>query len=170
MYRARDTKLKREVANRERGPLLRVSAAGGEPMPVTKLQPGERSHRMPSFLPDGRHFTFIPEGTTEIFLGSLDSEETKRLQSADSDAVYAPPGYLLFVRQGTLLAQVFDARKLELAGEPFSIAERVASDPTNGRPLSRSRTTACSRIDRARRLVVTRCNSPGSIVRGTRLN
>ena len=116
------------------GPLFRVSAAGGEPAPVTRLQTGQRSHRLPSFLPDGRHFVFFAAatGTPGIFLGSLDSEETKRLQAADSNAIYAPPGYLLFVRQGTLLAQAFDARKLELAGEPFPIAERVASDPANG--------------------------------------
>ena len=115
------------------GPLYRVSAAGGEPTAVTKLQSGQAFHRSPSFLPDGRHFVFRAQGASAgIFVGSLDSEETKSLQSADTQGVYAPPGYLLFVRQGTLLAQSFDASKLQLAGEPFPIAERVVDDTGNG--------------------------------------
>ena len=43
------------------GPLLRVSAAGGQPVPATSLDASanETSHRWPSFLPDGRHFLFV---------------------------------------------------------------------------------------------------------------
>ena len=115
------------------GPLYHVSAAGGEPVAVTKLQSGQAFHRSPSFLPDGRHFVFRAQGASAgIFVGSLDSEETTRLLGADTQAVYAPPGYLLFVRQGTLLAQSFDASRLQLAGEPFPIAERVVGDAGNG--------------------------------------
>jgi eukaryotic-like serine/threonine-protein kinase len=66
--------------------------------------------------------------TREIFVGSLDSPETGRLVAAESAAIYAPPGHLLFVRQGTLLAQPFDLKKLELSGEAVPIAEQVAFD------------------------------------------
>jgi hypothetical protein len=52
-------------------------------------------------------------------LGSLDSKETRRLFAAQSNAQYAPPGYLLFGREGTLMAQPFDTGKLALNGEPF---------------------------------------------------
>ncbi len=40
-------------------------------------------------------------------------------------ALYSPPGYLLFIRQGTLLAQRFDAGKFQLSGDPIPIAEQV---------------------------------------------
>ena len=44
-------------------PLQRVDAKGGTPTPVTTLvPPRENSHRMPSFLPDGRHFVYLAGG------------------------------------------------------------------------------------------------------------
>ncbi len=45
--------------------------------------------------------------------------------NTDASAAYAPPGYLLFLRERTLMAQGFDAGKLELTGEPIPIAEQV---------------------------------------------
>ncbi|MDQ3256192.1 MAG: hypothetical protein M3R15_20235, partial [Acidobacteriota bacterium] len=110
--------------------LYRVSAAGGEPSPLTTPDRSrlEGSHRWPQFLPDGRSFLYFITGPPEsrgIYLGSLDSKETKRLLPTDSSAVYAPPGYLLFRRAGTLLAQAFDPQKLELTGEPFPLPEQV---------------------------------------------
>ena len=62
-----------------------------------------------------------------VFAASLDTGEMSRLLGADTGAVYAAPGYLLLVRQGTLLAQSFDAKTLALNGDPFPIAERVES-------------------------------------------
>src|SRR5207244_11229796 len=113
------------------GPLYRVAAAGGEVTPVSALDEsrGETSHRYPYFLPDGRHFLYLARcvqtENNAIYVGSLDSKETKRLLRADSSVAYSSPGYLLSVRDGTLLAQRFDADKLELAGEPVTVAERV---------------------------------------------
>jgi hypothetical protein len=52
--------------------------------------------------------------------------DARRLVPADS-ARYAPPGYLLFVQQATLLAQSFDPKKLELSGEPIRVAESIPS-------------------------------------------
>jgi Tol biopolymer transport system component len=105
-------------------------AGGGEPKPITKLQGPQTTQWFPSFLPDGNHFLFADAGTGDrnIFVGSLESVEARRLLAADSAAVYAPPGYLLFVRQGTLLAQPFDPNKLELTGEAVAVAEQVAFD------------------------------------------
>jgi hypothetical protein len=114
-------------------PLSRVSAAGSEPVAVTKLQSGQTYHRSPSFLPDGRHFVYLARGESPgVFVSSLDSTDATRLLSADTQASYTPPGYLLFVRQGTLLAQPFYANKLQLAGEPFPVAERVVADTASG--------------------------------------
>jgi dipeptidyl aminopeptidase/acylaminoacyl peptidase len=47
----------------------------------------------------------------------------------DSNAIYVPPGYLLFVRNGNLMAQPFDAKRLELTGAAVPVAENV---PTAG--------------------------------------
>lgn len=55
----------------------------------------------------------------------VDKQETKRLLRADSNAAYAPPGYLLFARARKLLAQPFDPKRLEVTGDPFTVAEQV---------------------------------------------
>lgn len=119
--------------------LYRVSAQGGKPEPLTLDQSSqELAHQWPHFLPDGRHFLYVvtrtqPDnlGLFGIRLGSLNSKETKSLLSADSSAVYALPGYLLFMRHGLLRAQPFDAERLLLAGDVFTVARKVACDPKN---------------------------------------
>jgi Tol biopolymer transport system component len=113
-------------------PIFRIPAAGGEPSPVTRPEsPKQTSHRFPQFLPDGRHFLYYVQGIPEsrgIYIGDLQGSETRRLLDADSAAVYATPGRLLFVRQGTLFAQDFDAARLELRGNASPVAERIALD------------------------------------------
>jgi Tol biopolymer transport system component len=116
--------------------LFRVSANGGVPLPQTVLDPAgqESSHRWPAFLPDGRHFVYLarsgrPE-KTGIYVGSVDSPGVRRLVNAISNAAYAPPGFLLFVRGTALLAQPFDAVRLEMAGEPATVLERAGYDST----------------------------------------
>ena len=118
--------------------IKRVPEEGGTPIPVTALDPSrmEKSHIWPQFLPDGRHFVYfsntaIPEDRA-IFVGSLDSKQTTKLILSASMAVYASPGYLLYVREGILVAQVFDATSLRLAGEAMPVAESVIL-ATNGR-------------------------------------
>ncbi|HEX5160492.1 MAG TPA: protein kinase [Steroidobacteraceae bacterium] len=118
-----------------RAPLHRVAAAGGEPVPVTTLdaERGENSHRFPHFLPDGRHFLFTARAArrenTGIYVGSLDSGRVKWLLPALSPAVYVPPGYVLFVRDGALLAQRFDARTLALSGDARAIYSGIDHQP-----------------------------------------
>jgi Tol biopolymer transport system component/predicted Ser/Thr protein kinase len=108
-------------------PIFRVSSAGGQPVQITKPVPPHTGHRYPSFLPDGKHYFYFTTGVIETFLGSLDSTEAQKFVPADSQVVYAPPGYVLFVRQGTLMAQPFDAQKLKLTGEAVPVAEQVAT-------------------------------------------
>jgi len=112
-------------------PIVAVPATGGTPRPVTALDTatGDVAHFHPCFLPDGRHFVFVarnldPEKTS-VMLGSLDSEDVRRLFHADSAAIFAEPGYLLFARDNALFAWRFDPRKLELVGEPTPAFERV---------------------------------------------
>jgi eukaryotic-like serine/threonine-protein kinase len=112
-------------------PLYRVPASGGTPQPVTKLNPslGESTHRWPQFLPDGKHFLFYVRGdisqNNATYAASLVGGAPELLVRGDSNAVYAPPGYLLFIRQDTLMAQRFDAGRLRLIGEAMPLAERA---------------------------------------------
>src|SRR5258705_359638 len=60
---------------------------------------------------------------------SIDWGQPQRLFALASNALYAPSlegrGQIIFSRDGALLAQRFDADKLELTGEPFRVADRV---------------------------------------------
>src|SRR5262249_9319389 len=111
--------------------LYRVSAQGGSPVLATKASPKEEAHRWPYFLPDGRHFVFLADAARaedhHIRLGTLDSQESQILLNAISRVVYAPPGYLLYVSQGALVAMSFDPRSLKVTGEPLTIADNIAA-------------------------------------------
>lgn len=91
---------------------------------------GDRAHEWPVFLPDGRQFLFLGRTgdaeTSGVYLGSLDSAETRFVARADSNAAYAS-GHLLYVRGGTLLAQSFDASRGEVSGDPVTVEPRVCS-------------------------------------------
>lgn len=122
-------------------PLMRVSAAGGTPVPASSLNisQSENSHRWPAFLPDGKHFLFwarTSRGPHEnvVYLGELGSQQTKVLMKSDSIAVYAS-SYLLFLREQTLMAQPFSVSHLELRGDPVPIAEHVGMNGATARPL-----------------------------------
>ncbi|MGI9101864.1 MAG: protein kinase domain-containing protein [Terriglobales bacterium] len=113
--------------------LSRVPAAGGTPVPITDVDvgKGELSHRWPEFLPDGKHYLFWIQGSSGIedsglYLGSLDSKSRQLLVNSDSSGTFAAPGYLLFVRDGTLMAQKLNLRKLALEGDAAPIADHVA--------------------------------------------
>jgi hypothetical protein len=110
--------------------LARVDAAGGTRVPLTTLDAKETSHRWPDFLADGNHFLYFAHGVTSadsgIYLAALDSKERKLLLRNDSNAIYAAPGYLLFVRDNTLMAQRFNLRNLALEVEAKPLADHVA--------------------------------------------
>ena len=116
-------------------PIRRVSAAGGAPAPVTRLDSEtEMSHNWPQFLPDGRHFLYwlnVRDADREksaVIIGSLDdkpdSTDRRRLLAGDSMGVYSA-GQLLFEREGVLMAQPFDAGRLEWRGDPFPVVQQV---------------------------------------------
>jgi Tol biopolymer transport system component len=121
--------------------LYRAPATGGTPIQLTYVDASrnEIEHTWPYFLPDGRHFIYLvrnaqPENSS-IYVGSLDSKETKALLQVHSSTVYAPPGYLLFVRDTTLMAQPFDADTVELKGDAFPVAEQTSRHPIIGRAM-----------------------------------
>jgi serine/threonine protein kinase len=107
--------------------IFRVSSGGGIVTAVTKTDTVLKAHRWPQFLPDGRHFLFHVQGGDRhgVYVGSLDGGTQEFLVRSESSAIYAWPGYVLYVEGDTLLAQAFDATHLELRGEPFTVAEHV---------------------------------------------
>ncbi|HWY22595.1 MAG TPA: protein kinase [Candidatus Acidoferrum sp.] len=115
--------------------LMRVSAGGGTPTPLTKLDPTQHtSHRWPFFLPDGRHYVYLainhdPSHATNdaLFYASLDGKENRMLFRSQSNAVYGS-GFLLFARGDQLMAQAFDPNNGTLAGEPQTLAGGVVDD------------------------------------------
>src|SRR5262249_8779374 len=118
--------------------LYRVPSSGGVPTPITKLDESqlEVAHKYPQFLPDGKHFLYLAQNAqtenTSVNVGQLDSKEIKRIVNSRAKAAYAPPGYMLFLRDRTLMAQPFDANKLLLTGEAFPLAEQVGFNAVLG--------------------------------------
>ena len=115
-----------------------MPASGGVPRQVTQRDNAgkERGHGVPQFLPDGKRFLYFiasaDPNTQGIYAGSLDDpKERVRILATDRKAYYAPPrdggtGFLLWLREQTLLAQPFDAAKLRLEGDPSPVAEDVS--------------------------------------------
>jgi Tol biopolymer transport system component len=125
------------------GPLMRVSATGGEATAVTILGPGQTAHRSPYFLPDGQQFLFYSRGTPEtsgIYLGHLDGSAPVRLTAADLAGVYHPDGWLLWTRAGTLTAQRLDLAQAALTGESVTLADGLVTDGLSLSALSVSTT------------------------------
>jgi eukaryotic-like serine/threonine-protein kinase len=126
------------------GPLMRVSASGGTPLPLTTLDAScqEVGHLNPWMLRDGRHFIYMRSSrvaaNSGLWLGSLDAapdaQPSERLVTTVQGAVVAPgfgstPDYVLFTRDGSLVAQTFDSSTLTLTGDATQIVERVGVGP-----------------------------------------
>jgi serine/threonine protein kinase len=114
--------------------IQRVSATGGKPEPITKIDPAKHStHRWPYFLPDGKHFLYLAashERNVEydgIYFASLDGKENHLVIRTNSNAIFAS-NHLLFLRGTDLIAQRFDPQKGEIEKEPAQIAQNVHYD------------------------------------------
>jgi DNA-binding winged helix-turn-helix (wHTH) protein len=111
------------------GGLRRVSAAGGDATLALGLDKSRKEvgQVWPYFLPDGRHYLYLSlvrdHTKAAIYVASLDSTETRRLLSSESNVAYAPPGFLIYARADVLMAQAFDAGGLRLKGDPFPTTE-----------------------------------------------
>ena len=120
--------------------ILLVSATGGEPRFVTKVDATrqELAHVGVVLLPDGRHFLYShggAPGKRNVLLGSIDvkpEEQSKTpVLTTDFGATFVPgaapggDGWLLFVREGTLLAQSFDVGNQQLTGDPTPVIDQL---------------------------------------------
>jgi len=123
--------------------LMRVSAGGGAPsqLVIAKGAGDKVNPVSPVFLPDGRHliyynFLSVPKENEGAFLASLDAkpeeQNPRKILATDRfPVVYVPsqnsgPGWLLFVREQTLMAQPFDDERQEISGDPIPVASQIA--------------------------------------------
>jgi len=116
--------------------VMRVPAEGGKPETSTTLEQGESGHYWPQFLPDGRHYLYTSWNSEAakraVAVGLLGAKEKTRLLAAESNAVYAEPGFLVFHRGNAVYAQPFDWKKPALSGEPARVADEVGYVTGNG--------------------------------------
>jgi eukaryotic-like serine/threonine-protein kinase len=123
--------------------ISRVSENGGLVSPVTVLDRsrGDVGHSFPVFLPDGRRFVYLAvrrgDGLSELFQGSLDSTEIRRVAASEANVGVADR-YLMSLNKGVLVAQRYDPNQAALDGSPIEIADHIVSDPPlrSGSPFS----------------------------------
>lgn len=115
--------------------IMRVSATGGTPSAVTKLDHAQHSsHRWPFFLPDGKHFLYLAINhdparaeNDAVYYASVDGRENRLLFRTQANATYSK-GYILFARGSQLMARHFDPNSGTLSGEPETLAGSVVND------------------------------------------
>jgi Tol biopolymer transport system component len=113
--------------------LYRVAAAGGTPVEITKLAEKERTHRWPWFLPDGSAVIFVRQDQDAAYDDGvieavrLDTAERKILIRGGTFPRYLASGHLVYVRGNTLFAVPFDAKRLEVQGNPQPVLSGVLS-------------------------------------------
>ena len=119
------------------GGIFEVSSAGGTARPLTKVMQGvHTTNRWPVWLPGGKKFLYLAtshehEAASErngIYVASPDGKENRFLMPADAN-VAVTPTHLLYVQNGTLMAQSFDASRAELKGDPVPVGESVIRNP-----------------------------------------
>jgi serine/threonine protein kinase len=137
--------------------IYRVSFRGGPATPVRVAAEDDRNNWFPVFLADGRHFVYLRAKSnppaSDLFVGSLESSKDQLLLSGVANAIYTPPGYLVFRRGDTLWAQPFDPTTLALTGQPAAIAHDIGYNPFGGRTMfSASADTLVYRPRAARQL------------------
>jgi Tol biopolymer transport system component len=122
--------------------IQRVSATGGVPADVIGLKGTSGTSGVsvfPMFLPDGHHFLYLVDGVSAekngVYLNSLDGKENRRVM-ADVSSVAFASGRLLFIRENTLMSQLFDAGSGQTKGEVSTIAEGVSFAYISYAPVS----------------------------------
>ncbi len=125
------------------GGLQQVSSTGGEPVALTELdkEAGEKSHRLPRILPDGKTVLFtvlryrlvsLDWSLAQVFIQSLETGERKLVINGGADAHYLPSGHLVFARDDRLMAVRFDLKRWETEGSEVVVLEHVGRSINTG--------------------------------------
>jgi serine/threonine protein kinase/Tol biopolymer transport system component len=80
--------------------------------------------RSPWILPDGRHLLYLNREEDQVRVVGIDGTGDALVVEASSNAIYAS-GQLLYMREGTLLAQPFDLSRRAVSGTAVALARGV---------------------------------------------
>ena len=127
--------------------IWRVSALGGDPEQITRLEDDETFHTGPLLLPTGEALLFEvwqADEPTQIAVLSLATGE-RRILTDGRYVRYAATGHLAFVRDRSLWRAAFDIDQLEMSGEPVPVLENLQVRTAGGGPelLAESRRLPC---------------------------
>jgi len=130
-----------------RGPLFKVSSAGGTPQGLTKLdqQAGEVTQRWPELLPGGKAVLFTsdthggPYEDAAIVVYSMGSGQRKMVAQGGYHPRYVRTGHLVYMHEGTLFAVPFDLKRLEVTGQAAPVLEGIAAGTPGSAQFSFSR-------------------------------
>ena len=110
--------------------IVKVSASGGEPQLVAKSNAPNAPIIWPAALPDGDHFLYFLRGSSKptqkqgIYVGSLSTQESKLISSEIAGNTQFASSRLYYVRDGSLMAQPFDLKRLQLTGRPEAVSRQ----------------------------------------------
>jgi serine/threonine protein kinase len=123
------------------GGIVRVSSQGGDPVEVCPIDfaNGERTHRTPHALPDGRAVLFaVATSESEsyddasIAVFATDTGRRRVLVEGGMYPRYSPSGHVVYGRNGTLFAVPFDVNRLEVTAQPVAVLEGVMMSRNTG--------------------------------------
>ena len=117
-----------------RAVLAQVSAGGGEPKPLTTLNPdkNERAHAWPEILPGGKAVLFSIRTAESYGQGarvsvlSLATGQYHTVIDHGYHARYVPTGHIVYAVGRTLMAVPFDLERLQTTGSPIPVAQDVS--------------------------------------------
>jgi hypothetical protein len=119
---------------------MKVEGPNGFERSYTLVGTAGEHHRWPVFLADGKHFLFFirseqhPE-IAGIYAGSLESKDYHLVVKATMGHAFEAHGTLVYVRDGAVVTQRFDEKKLTTVGDPVTLPDRVAFNPINSSAL-----------------------------------
>jgi Tol biopolymer transport system component len=104
-----------------------ISTAGGTSTTAATAEADEFRLYWPSFLPGDRfmYLAFQAGGTGALKLAEQ-GRAPRLLMPVNSNAAWVDPGYLLFAREGSLLAQRFDLLQGRPVGETHAITDMLS--------------------------------------------
>ena len=105
----------------------RVPASGGTPQLIIPVGDDGDAIPGPQLLPGGEWVLFSLYPTQQVMIQSLATGERRvLLEDGGTNARYVPTGHLVYVLEGTLLAQPFDIEQRTLTPGPVPLVEGIS--------------------------------------------
>jgi Tol biopolymer transport system component len=118
--------------------IQQVRDAGGDPLPLTRPEKGDRGHRWPDFLPGGKAVLFATSSvngnwtTSQVAVQSVTTGERRNLIQGGTHPRFAPSGHLVYAQGGNLMAVPFDLDRLAVTGAAVPVADGVQQSISSG--------------------------------------